>query len=191
MLALRNILSRFPKRAFRTIVICTLSAMLFSVTLAWFSSGQEQYEYQTTKIASAPSTPSAILALVNSSFWSAELVIAGLDGKVYSYDEGSWRDGSIPQVREDTPCPSEIVKSLEVSAGSLSDCRQLQTFGEGNCPPLVSYAITPSGGVWKSERFSSCSMWSTTIVRVIFTGMGCLFGVILILLQWLGNLLND
>lgn len=133
-------------------------------------------------------------------YYLADPHIRTTDGQVYSGSpSGTWETASPnPDLDIGEPCKRKSLKPLTAAAGSIYDCRTVETgfyssggwIFSGLCPgPIVSYAIAEGGNVWMVRHHQACvSIFTTFCACFLVLGliMGLIFAGFRKLILWIG-----
>lgn len=166
------------------IVICLVIGVTCAILFYRSSTRQTRTVTQLNRLL-LPEPAVKILGIEASDFWQADPYVSTAKGMTYGRELANWLSTPLPaEATVGIPCDTRERESIEIGAGSLIDCRTVQTLGEF-CPgPIVSFGLTADGHLWELTEDQPCRA-SLYIGLVVFVPIGLILGLLLILVNQL------
>lgn len=169
------------------ILICTCVGLI--VAIAGFEEPFSDGDPLLTGLPALPAPAAAINQIDSWGYLRANPYIQTTDGQVYRLtgNEGAyfWEIG-VPPVRLETgeECSRSQIRLIEAASSSVAACRSVRTRDEW-CPgPVVAFAISEKGGVWKLSKRDPC--WFLYLLRIeIFGPVGFGVGLVIVFVRFI------
>jgi hypothetical protein len=160
----------------------TLIAVLIAVALF----RQQLFPSQPApdQLPTLPVRAVKIAGVYTGGFYEANPYIQASDGQLYRLNYASveqpWEPTAmIADLDTGIDCPRNSQTPLD-NAGTIVDCKTVQVLGEW-CPgPIVSFAVTESGEVWRHDHVQPCT-FAFSYALVIFLAVAFVIGLLLAL----------
>jgi hypothetical protein len=151
-----------PRISGWTVALVLGPALVGLVVLIWLSRDALFVSQPPAERLPALPAPAAALAGVDTGyFFEANPYVQASDGQIYrlvwAAGESGWEMTPLPAgLNPGEACPENRQRPLAV-AGEIVECRTVGTLGEW-CPgPIVSFAITANGEVWRHNHQQPCT----------------------------------
>jgi hypothetical protein len=154
--------NRLPRISGWTVALVFGPALAGLIVIVWLSRDALFVSQSPAERLPALPAPAVALAGVDTDyFFEANPYVQADDGQVYrlvwAADGSEWEMTPLPGgLNTGVACPENRQRPLAV-AGTIVECRTVATLGEWCRGPIVSFAITATGEVWRHNHEQPCT----------------------------------
>lgn len=139
------------------------------------------------RLPDPPAKAEALLGIsIDCGFFCSSPIIRAADGQSYRYgtrlNAAAWEISQDSELDSVSDCGKKEIRKLEAAGGKIHECLLTGESGE-LCPgPIVSYAITSNGEIWKLSQPRNCMLETMANLGLIFGVLGLVLGIVIVVL---------